>query len=235
MTETAVAGSAVVREAGATKTGSKSEQAYTSIKARIVEGTFSPGYRLVLAKIAEDLGFSVVPVREAIRRLEAEGLVKFERNIGATVSGIDPTEYLYTMQTLSIVEGAATALSAPLVDSAAIARARTINDEMRECLDHFDPVRFTSLNQDFHSVLFENCPNPHILDLVHRGWNRLASLRSSTFRFVPGRARESVREHETLLQLIESNADADTIERAARQHRSATLDAYLAQAPAITT
>ncbi|YCI00860.1 GntR family transcriptional regulator [Arthrobacter sp. D2-10] len=224
-----------MREAGATKTGSKSEQAYTSIKARIVEGTFSPGYRLVLAKIAEDLGFSVVPVREAIRRLEAEGLVKFERNIGATVSGIDPTEYLYTMQTLSIVEGAATALSAPLVDSAAIARARTINDEMRECLDHFDPVRFTSLNQDFHSVLFENCPNPHILDLVHRGWNRLASLRSSTFRFVPGRARESVREHETLLQLIESNADADTIERAARQHRSATLDAYLAQAPAITT
>lgn len=234
MTETAVAGSAVVREAGATKTGSKSEQAYTSIKARIVEGTFSPGYRLVLAKIAEDLGFSVVPVREAIRRLEAEGLVKFERNIGATVSGIDPTEYLYTMQTLSIVEGAATALSAPLVDSAAIARARTINDEMRECLDHFDPVRFTSLNQDFHSVLFENCPNPHILDLVHRGWNRLASLRSSTFRFVPGRARESVREHETLLQLIESNADADTIERTARQHRSATLDAYLAQASATT-
>ena len=234
MSETAVARSAVVRETGADKAGSKSEQAYASIKARIVEGTFSPGYRLVLAKIAEDLGFSVVPVREAIRRLEAEGLVKFERNIGATVSGIDPTEYLYTMQTLSIVEGAATALSAPLVDSAAIARARTINDEMRECLDHFDPVRFTSLNQDFHSVLFENCPNPHILDLVHRGWNRLASLRSSTFRFVPGRARESVREHEALLQLIESNADADTIERAARQHRSATLDAYLAQASATT-
>ena len=82
-----------------------------------MDGTYSPGYRLVLAKIAEDLGVSVVPVREAIRRLEAEGLVKFERNVGATVSGIDPTEYLYTMQTLSIVEGAATALSAPLIDS----------------------------------------------------------------------------------------------------------------------
>ena len=73
---------------------SKSQQAYAAVKARIVEGTYTPGYRLVLAKIAEDLGFSVVPVREAIRRLEAEGLVKFERNVGATVSGIDPTEYL---------------------------------------------------------------------------------------------------------------------------------------------
>jgi DNA-binding GntR family transcriptional regulator len=215
-----------------TAVGSKSEQAYTAVKARIVEGTYTPGYRLVLAKIAEDLGVSVVPVREAIRRLEAEGLVKFERNVGATVSGIDPTEYLYTMQTLSIIEGAATALSAPLIGAVDIARARAVNAEMRDCLEHFDPVRFTALNQDFHSVLFEHCPNPHILDLVHRGWNRLASIRASTFRFVPGRAQESVNEHEALLQLIESNADADTIEQAARRHRSATLDAYLAQSNA---
>lgn len=211
-------------------TGSKSEQAYRAIKARIVEGTYTPGYRLVLASIAKDLGFSVVPVREAIRRLEAENLVKFERNVGATVSGIDPTEYLYTMQTLSIVEGAATAMSAPLIDSMAIARARAVNAEMRECLEHFDPVRFTRLNQDFHSILFEHCPNPHILDLVHRGWNRLASLRSSTFRFVPGRAHDSVDEHEALLRLIEASASADEIEKAARLHRSATLDAYLSQA-----
>ncbi|WP_258058701.1 GntR family transcriptional regulator [Arthrobacter sp. B1805] len=215
-----------------TAAGSKSQQSYEAVKARIVDGTYSPGYRLVLAKIAEDLGVSVVPVREAIRRLEAEGLVTFERNVGATVAGIDPTEYLYTMQTLSIVEGAATALSSPLMGPSDIARARSVNNEMRACLEHFDPVRFTRLNQDFHSVLFENCPNPHILDLVHRGWNRLASLRSSTFRFVPGRARESVEEHDDLLRLIESGADADTIERAARLHRSATLDAYLAQSGA---
>jgi DNA-binding GntR family transcriptional regulator len=207
---------------------SKSEQAYTAVRARISDGTYSPGHRLVLARIALDLGVSVVPVREAIRRLEAEGLVTFQRNIGATVAGIDPTEYLYTMQTLSIVEGAATALSAPLIGPADLARARALNDEMRACLQDFDPVRFTRLNQDFHGVLFEHCPNPHILDLVHRGWTRLASMRSSTFRFVPGRARESVQEHDALLDLIRSGADAETIERAARLHRSATLDAYLA-------
>lgn len=226
MTETAVTSAPELSDIPA---GSKSEQAYQAVKARIVEGTYTPGYRLVLSIIAKDLGVSVVPVREAIRRLEAEGLVTFERNVGATVAGIDPTEYLYTMQTLSIVEGAATALSAPLIDGQAIARARAINEEMRDCLDHFDPVRFTKLNQDFHSVLFEHCPNPHILDLVHRGWNRLAALRSSTFRFVPGRALGSVEEHENLLTLLESGADADTIEKAARQHRTATLDAYLAQ------
>ncbi|HET6270124.1 MAG TPA: GntR family transcriptional regulator [Arthrobacter sp.] len=216
----------------ATAAGSKSERAYAAIKARIIDGAYSPDYRLVLAKIAEDLGVSVVPVREAIRRLEAEGLVTFERNVGATVAGIDPTEYLYTMQTLSIIEGAATALSAPLIGEADIARARALNQEMRACLEHFDPLRFTQLNQDFHSVLFEHCPNPHILDLVHRGWNRLAALRSSTFRFVPGRAQDSVAEHEALLRLLETGASAEEIEKAARLHRSATLDAYLAQAAA---
>jgi DNA-binding GntR family transcriptional regulator len=93
--------------------------------------------------------------------------------------------------------------------------------------DGFDPVQFTQLNHDFHSVLFEHCPNPHILDLVHRGWNRLTALRGSTFSFVPDRASESVEEHERLLGLIESGATSQQIEKAAREHRSATLDAYL--------
>lgn len=211
---------------------SKSELAYAAIKASILSGGYSPGYRLVLGKIAEELGVSVVPVREAIRRLEAERFVVFERNIGATVAGIEPTEYLYTMQTLSIVEGAATALSAPLMSTADLGRARDVNDRMRECLADFDPVRFTSLNLEFHSVLFERCPNPHILELVHRGWNRLQALRSSTFSYVPGRAQESVAEHEALLELIAGGAPADDVERAARAHRTATLDAYLAHSAA---
>lgn len=207
---------------------SKAQLSYDWIKERINDGTFVPGYRLVLGQIAKELDVSAVPVREAIRMLEAEGLVTFERNVGAQVALIKETEYLHTMQTLSVVEGVATSLSAPFITPADIARARAINAEMRECLEHFDPPRFTQLNLDFHSVLFENCPNPHILDLVHRGWNRMKVLRDSTFSFVPGRARESVDEHEALLRLIESGADDLEIEMTARAHRTATLDAFLA-------
>ena len=65
---------------------SKAQRAYDWIKSQIMTQAFSPGYRLVLASIAETLEMSVVPVREAIRRLEAEGLVTFERNVGARVS-----------------------------------------------------------------------------------------------------------------------------------------------------
>lgn len=207
---------------------SKAQVAHGHIRSRIIDGRFVPGYRLVLGSIAKELGMSVVPVREAIRLLEAEGLVTFERNVGAQVALLEEQEYLYTMQTLALVEGAATALSAPTLTSAHIARAREINARMIECLTAFEPLRFTELNLEFHTVLFEECPNPHILDLVHRGWGRLTVLRDSSFSFVPGRARESVEEHEALLRLLESGADPLEIELAARRHRTATLDAVLA-------
>lgn len=205
----------------------KAEFAYDWLKTRIDDGTFGPGFRLVLDQIARDTSMSPVPVREAIRRLEAEGLVTFARNVGAQVAMLDPTEYRHTMQTLGLVEGAATALSAPTLSAEAIARARQINAQMRDTLRHFDPTRFTTLNRDFHSELYSTCPNPHILDLVHRGWNRLSVLRESTFGFVPGRAAESVAEHDQILDLVEQRASAHDIEHAARDHRLATLNAFL--------
>ena len=211
-----------------TPTESKSERAYRLIRSRIDAGQYMPGFRLVLAPIAAELDMSVVPVREAIRRLEAEQLVTFERNVGAQVSLVKETEYLHTMQTLALVEGAATGLAAPFITKDQIARARVVNQTMRESLTAFDPTRFTELNLEFHAVLFETCPNPHILDLVHRGWNRMNVLRNSSFSFVPGRASESVDEHEHMLQLIESAAAPLDIELAAREHRTKTLDAVLA-------
>ncbi|RKQ85322.1 DNA-binding GntR family transcriptional regulator [Mycolicibacterium mucogenicum 261Sha1.1M5] len=209
-------------------TESKSERAYRLIRGRIDAGEYMPGYRLVLAPIAAELDMSVVPVREAIRRLEAEQLVTFERNVGAQVSLVKETEYLHTMQTLALVEGSATGLAAPFITKDQITRARAVNATMRESLEAFDPTRFTELNLEFHAVLFETCPNPHILDLVHRGWNRMKVLRNSSFSFVPGRASESVEEHERILQLIEQGASPLDIELAARSHRTATLDAVLA-------
>ncbi len=206
---------------------SKSEQAYAWIRSRISGHTFGPGYRLVLGSLADELGMSVVPVREAIRRLEAEGLVTFERNVGARVTLVDESEYAHTMQTLGLVEGAATALSAPLLDERMLDAAEAVNERMIQMLGHLDAHAFTELNRQFHSLLFEPCPNPHLLDLVHRGWARLSGIRDSTFAYVPGRAQHSVEEHTQILELIRAGADPLEIELAARNHRLRTRDAFL--------
>ncbi|MBO0610625.1 GntR family transcriptional regulator [Myceligenerans salitolerans] len=206
---------------------SKSQRAYHWIKERIAGQDFTPGYRLVLRTIAEELGMSVVPVREAIRRLEAEGLVTFQRNVGAQVSMVDDTRYRASMQALSVLESAATALAAGHHTAEDLRHARQTNERMIETLSDFDPSTFTRLNQEFHAALYRRCPNARLLELVESEWARLAHLRESTFSFVPGRARQSVREHEHLLQLVEAGAPPAEIEKASRHHRSATLDAYL--------
>jgi DNA-binding GntR family transcriptional regulator len=219
--------SALADDAATVDAGSKSERAYAHLHERIVSRAYGPGYRLVLGSIADDLGMSVVPVREAIRRLEAEGLVTFERNVGARVSVVDESEYIHTMQTLGLVEGAATSLAAPLIADADLDRALGVNERMRMLLDDFDPHEFTRLNERFHAILFEPCPNPHILDLVQRGWRRLPGVRDSTFAVIPDRAHASVEEHAEIVRLIREGADALEIELAARDHRWRTLDAFL--------
>lgn len=206
---------------------SKSQQAYRFLQHRILTQEYSPGYRLVLNKIADELGMSVVPVREAVRRLEAENLVTFERNVGAHVKMVDDAQYRHSMQALGVLEGAATALSARHLTTDDIGNARRLNDQMIRCLEQFDPHTFTALNQRFHTVLFSRCRNPRMLELVHGEWARLGQLRESTFAFVPGRAHESVQEHEDILRLIEDRAPLSEIEKAVRRHRCATLESYL--------
>ncbi|MBC7290750.1 MAG: GntR family transcriptional regulator [Actinotalea sp.] len=207
---------------------SKSQRAYDWLAARIARREYAPGYRLVLGTIGAELGMSVVPVREAVRRLEAEGLVTFERNVGARVAMIDDSQYRQSMETLAVLEGAATALAARRLAVAELRRAREVNRRLVASLEDFDPHTFTALNQEFHAVLFAPCPNPRLLELVTAEWSRLGRLRDSTFAFVPGRAQESVREHEEIVALIETGAPLAEIESAARRHRSATLTAYLA-------
>ena len=210
-----------------TPSRSKSQIAYHWIKERIARQEFTPGYRLVLGSIAGDLDMSVVPVREAIRQLEAEGLVTFERNVGARVSMVDDSQYRHSMQALSILEGTATALAARRLTADDLRAARRINELMIETLNHFDPRAFTSLNHEFHSALYSKCANPRMLELVNAEWARLGNLRDSTFSLVPGRAQESVHEHENIVRLIEVGAPLGEIEKAARRHRAATLDAYM--------
>ncbi|MDQ2832005.1 MAG: GntR family transcriptional regulator, partial [Chloroflexota bacterium] len=68
---------------------SKHERAYAVIRRRILDGAYQPGHRLIIGALADELGVSAVPVREAIRRLEAEGRVVYRHNAGSRVAPVD--------------------------------------------------------------------------------------------------------------------------------------------------
>lgn len=204
---------------------SKAGIAHEWIREQIRSGAYGPGYRLVLSTLAARLGMSVVPVREAIGRLTAEGLVTSERNLGAKVAMVDPSQYLVAMQVITVIESAATALAAPHLTALDLGRARELNTVMRRGLEDFDPRLFSALNQEFHHTLYAKCPNPRLLEMVETEWGRLGHLRDSIFGFLPRRPHVSVCEHDALLDLLEAGADPDQIERAVRAHRTASLSA----------
>jgi DNA-binding GntR family transcriptional regulator len=204
---------------------SRVELAYATIRERITTGVYGPGYRLVLDELAREIGSSPVPVREAVRRLEAEGYVDFQRHVGARVASFDEHEFEQAVQVVAVLEGYATALAAPRMRRTDIAKARKINDRMRAALADFDPIRFSALNREFHFVIYDRCPNTHVRSLLEAQWSRLDTIRRSVFAFVPGRAQSSVAEHAELLDLIAIGAPAERLERLARAHKLHTADA----------
>lgn len=209
-------------------TMAKSELVYRELRSRIISGRYVAGYRLVLDQVAREMGVSPVPVREAIRRLEAERLVKFTRNVGAEVASIDVDDYADAMETLAFLEGAATALAAPHLTKRQISDATDTNEHMRSLsTGNFDPRLFTDLNQRFHRQLCLACPNDHLKDLLDQEWDRVSVIRRNTFAFEPVRSQTSVSEHDRILELITSGADSTEIELAARQHKLRTRGEFV--------
>lgn len=211
---------------------SKAEASYELLRTRILDGTYVPGYRLVVNQLAKEIGISTIPVREAVRRLQSDGLVEVVRNVGARVAAFDAAEVEHSLQVLARLEGYATAISAPHMSADDVGASREINDGMVRALEAFDPASFTALNREFHFSVYRHCPDRHLGALLESEWARLDHMRRSSFTYMPGRARRSVEEHTHLLDLIESGAEASEIERVACQHKIATAEAlHGAQVP----
>jgi DNA-binding GntR family transcriptional regulator len=206
---------------------SKQELAYQAIRERIVDGTFGPGFRLVIDDLARELGVSSVPIREAIRRLEAEGWVTFTPNVGARVSELDVEQWVEGMHVLAVLEGYATALAAPGLGADDLRRARERNRQMREALEGGRLSDVTRLNRAFHFALYERCPNRALVRLIDETWDRVEGMRRSLSFYLARRAWTALEEHDRLVALIEEGAGEAQVERTARRHKMRTVAAYL--------
>lgn len=204
----------------------KSERAYATMRRRILIGTYKPGHRLVLDALAREMGVSPVPVREALRRLEAEGWVVFTRNVGAQVAPIDDERWEQEMRVLAILEGNATALAAPRMRPGDLRSLSEINDRLGATVQRADMVEASKLNRAWHRVIYARCPNAYLVQVIGETQERMDAIRRTVFARNPERGHESVAEHSAILQLLERQAPFEDIERAAREHKVRTIDAF---------
>jgi DNA-binding GntR family transcriptional regulator len=204
----------------------KQERAYRTIRERILSGVYGPGYRIVIDTLATELEISAVPVREAIRRLEAEGLIVYRPNAGAQVAPAEPGLYDEELTVLAVLEGYATALAAAEMGPADVERLRTINDRMVEAMERIDSLSFGRLNQEFHAAVYACCPNSSLVELLEDVGRRLDAIRRTVFVQIPYRGSASIEEHGRLIALIEAGAPFAEIEAAAREHKLNTVESF---------
>lgn len=204
----------------------KQESCYQTIRERILAGTYGPGYRLVIDALSREFGTSPIPVREAIRRLEAEGLVEYQANTGARVTAVDEQAFAEALSLLALLEGHATALAAPHVSPDDCAHLRRLNRAMEQALAAGDRLRMGDLNRQFHFVIYQRCPNAYLTETIGQTWRRLDALRRTVFLYIPERGRESVDEHEAIVGMLETGATAADIEAYVREHKLHTVRAF---------
>ncbi len=206
---------------------SKQERSYATIRRRILDGTYGPGYRLTIDTLAKELGMSHVPIREAIRRLEAEGLIMYKRNVGPQVSPIDREAWADGMETLALLEGYATAGAATHMKPEDMDRLRELNASMEEAVRGLDLMAFSRFNREFHYQIYGRCSNEYLVQRLDETWARLDAIRTTVLMYIPQRARQGIEEHEEIIGSVEQGASFDEIERLAREHKLRTMQAYV--------
>jgi DNA-binding GntR family transcriptional regulator len=205
---------------------SKVERVYAVIRERILNGEYDPGHRLVIDGLADELAVSALPIREAIRRLEAEGLVIYRVNAGATVATADPAQFEQGMGVLAVLEGYATALTAPLLAEGDLAGLEAATDRMQECMERLDVLCFGKANREFHAIVYARCPNAGLVKSLEEAARRLDHVRRTVFTHIPYRGVQSIAEHRELIRMLRAGEAFDAIETFARQHKLNTVEAF---------
>ncbi|TQM94892.1 GntR family transcriptional regulator [Roseinatronobacter monicus] len=189
------------------------QSAYDRLLEDIRLGTLPPGARLREVELAKRLGISRTPIREAIRRLEADGLVEHLPRQGASLRRLSYAEVMELYEMRAVLEGTAARLAARAASDLELRELTEINAEMTASVDSADTAR---LNRQFHAALINAAKNRYLRRAIGAMARTLLILGPSTL-YDPVRSKSAAQEHEALLQALRSR-EGDQAEATMRTH-----------------
>ena len=157
------------------------EKVYVEIRQALMAGQFAPGQRITVRELAEMLGVSPMPVREALRRLEAErGLVAEGRTMA--VPRLTQADYQELCDIRVALEGMATEWAAEQITEAELAELRVVMEAMDRDAVEPDVEGLLRLNREFHMLVYRACRKPLLIDLIQSLWLRVGPFISYAVR-----------------------------------------------------
>jgi DNA-binding GntR family transcriptional regulator len=197
------------------------DQVYAAIRDRITQGSLERGARIHQEELAEDLGVSRTPVREALRRLAAEGLVEMRTNRGARVADVAPRDMQAAYEARLVIEPGAARLAASMRLSAPLSQMRSALSAQRRAIPNVR--RSFDANRDFHIALVQASGNPFLLQFVQRLWvARIGEVIYERQSETAERMRLDTDEHEQILGAIDEG-NGRRAESLTRRHLAEAL------------
>ena len=192
------------------------QRVYDHLRTEIFEGRLEPGTELIEVALAEQLGVSRGPLREAIGRLAAEGLVTVSPRRGAVVRSLSKEEFLELYQVREALERMAVQLAVPRLTDEQFAELAALNDAMEAHAARNKVEPFFEANLAFHARLLEASGNGKLRELYRQLLDQLGRyrLRSLTLR---GNLQRSVSEHKAILRAAR-RGDAERAARLMAEH-----------------
>lgn len=194
----------------------KADLVYDELRRAIMEGDFRPGDRLVTEQIAADLRVSRMPVREAIKRLQVEGLVDESHHKEATVASVTPQHIKDVFSIRAVLEGLAAREAAERIGAEHIAQLWSLMADMEKLVMEGDTTGQLAKNRLFHDAICRVSGNQLLQPLSSSLFDSIERYRLH-FMSVPSRPREVLEEHRELVGAITSH-NPDEAERLARLH-----------------
>ena len=178
------------------------------IRNAVLDGRLEKRERIMETTIAEELGISRTPVREAFRMLETEGLIEYYPKTGTVVKGItlEDMEYIYDLR--EVLEGLAVRKACVNSDEADIKRLKDILVLMEEAIKIDDNERLFKLHSDYNNIIIEASKNPRLIDYLTNLYEYIASFRKITLS-ENERKQISLKEHRKIVEYIEAKDEVN--------------------------
>ncbi|TYS89374.1 GntR family transcriptional regulator [Rossellomorea aquimaris] len=180
------------------------EQAFNLIKKDIISGKLAPDEELPEKKLAEELGISRTPIREALKRLAAEGLIMISDSKMATVASFTEEDALQFLEIRELLEVYNLEIIADTFQDRLLEELKENLESQWQAIKEDCYEEFIELDREFHLLLAKENPNPKLRDMIHTsntGVNRAFLVLSNTLRLS---AKEAYEEHNRIFTALQS-------------------------------
>lgn len=204
------------------------DQVYLSLRKKITRGIVPPGTRLVEDELADEFSVSRTPIREALRRLEQEKLVKREPGAGLTVPELSAIDTAEIIGIRSVLEGYAARLAASRIDEAELAALVDLHAKTKEATLAENRDRLVNLNTAFHDSITKASHSRRCIEMVQQLRDFVLAYRIRILSTREARVR-SLEEHNAILCALQDR-NPEQAEHLVRDHVSGLVDQLVSDA-----